>query len=284
MSIIRVIWKKISTLWPFFFSVRSIRSSSCIFPDAASTRSSVTQSPSSSTGASNRNGWLQHLRICIIMLSTDTRGFAFAIPGAPFPRELSAIMFASVPSAIALLYRTCSSVSPAKTTYTRLSGSSRTTSALSLRRRKGSRIACSFETMCEDASWDTMDAMPPPLAPSSSSKLNQDWKVVSESKMSGRMKLSSDHSSERLFCKGVPDSNRRFAARSVLSSRSNLQSLFFRRCPSSTVRYFQLSWASDLASFIAISNDVITTGRGSLRFSRLKWRLRIIARSSFVPW
>jgi hypothetical protein len=59
-----------------------MRSSSCIFPDAASTRSSMAQSPSASMGASKRNGWLQHLRICIIMLSTDTRGFAFAIPRA----------------------------------------------------------------------------------------------------------------------------------------------------------------------------------------------------------
>lgn len=56
--------------------------------------------------------------------------------------------------------------------------------------------------------------------------------------MSGRMKLSSDQSSDRLLCSGVPVRMSRLALLNVLSSRMSRQSMFLSRWPSSTTTYF----------------------------------------------
>ena len=54
--------------------------------------------------------------------------------------------------------------------------------------------------------------------------------------MSGSTKDSSDHSSESLFCSGVPDSSRRRRAPSVPSASNSTELVFLRRCASSTTR------------------------------------------------
>lgn len=105
------------------------------------------------------------------------------------------------------------------------------TSHLSLRRRKGLRMLCSFSTIlecCKEASsssWDTFE------------KSNHFSKSAREVKTSGSKKLSRDHSSLRLFCRGVPVSKSLLA---VSNSRKDLMSLqlkFFSLWPSSTTMY-----------------------------------------------
>ena len=73
---------------------------------------------------------------------------------------------------------------------------------------------------------------------STSSKSNQRSNLLSESKMLGRRKLSSDHSSRRSFCSGVPVSRRRFSLGYSLSRASRRHLMFFSRCPSSTTSSF----------------------------------------------
>mmetsp|Transcript_11281 Transcript_11281/g.35957 ORF Transcript_11281/g.35957 Transcript_11281/m.35957 type:complete len:249 (-) Transcript_11281:699-1445(-) len=87
-------------------------------------------------------------------------------------------------------------------------------------------------------------------------------------KMSGKRKLSSAHSSCRLFWMGVPVSSSRLQPAAPcmsepqmrLSSRISRQFMFFSRCPSSMMMNFQPILLSAAASRMTISYDVIITG------------------------
>lgn len=52
-----------------------------------------------------------------------------------------------------------------------------------------------------------------------------------DAKMSGRIKFNSDHSSDKLFCRGVPVSRSLFSIFKYLSSLSNLHLWFFNLWP-----------------------------------------------------
>jgi hypothetical protein len=69
----------------------------------------------------------------------------------------------------------------------------------------------------------------------------------------GSKKFSSDHSSLRLFCKGVPVMRRRVADVNVLSSRKSFESKFFMRCPSSMMMNSQLIFDRAARSLRTIS-------------------------------
>mmetsp|Transcript_34041 Transcript_34041/g.80652 ORF Transcript_34041/g.80652 Transcript_34041/m.80652 type:complete len:231 (-) Transcript_34041:854-1546(-) len=193
---------------------------------------------------------------------------------------------ASVRFPMASLYFIWVSERGAKRRYSRFLGSKPArTSDLRRRSRKGSRIVWSFEMVLLSFSSSMMRWVPPSLC-RSSSNANQSLNVARSWKISGRMKLRSDHSSERLFCSGVPESSRRLSAVSVFSSRSSRQSLFLRRWPSSTTMYFQCRLHSFLMSFIATSKEVMTTGYflpGFAFFSN-PLSLCICSRSSLDPW
>ena len=92
-------------------------------------------------------------------------------------------------------------------------GRSFATSVLSLRSTNGLMMLCSFFTTRSRCS-STESAL----------KSNQLSKSSRLPKTSGMMKLSSDHSSFRLFCSGVPDSRRRLSVDSVLSSLNSRHS------------------------------------------------------------
>mmetsp|Transcript_21437 Transcript_21437/g.53853 ORF Transcript_21437/g.53853 Transcript_21437/m.53853 type:complete len:306 (-) Transcript_21437:56-973(-) len=194
---------------------------------------------------------------------------------------------ASVKSATAELNLIWVGVRGARMTYSCFWGRPSSTSALRRRRRKGSRMVCSLEMVLLWISSSTRRAAPS-SAWRSSSKSNQVWKVARSWKMSGRMKLSRDHSSVRLFCSGVPDSSSLLAVSRVLSSLSRRQSLFLRRWPSSTTRYFHLRFWSLLLSFMATSKEVRTTGKILSLLClilRSKPTSSLICRlSSLLPW
>jgi hypothetical protein len=122
-------------------------------------------------------------------------------------------------------------------------------------------------------------------ASSLSSKSNHPWNWLRLVKTSGSRKCSSDQSSGREFCSGVPVSSSLLAVGMNLSSRMSLQSKFFKRWPSSTTRYLKLYFCRNLRSAITISNDVTITGKSCVMGCDVGKRFeRISARSCFDPW
>ena len=112
------------------------------------------------------------------------------------------------------------------------------------------------------------------------------------SNISGSRKLSKDHSSERLFCRGVPVRRSLLEALKAFKVLMSLQLRFLMRCPSSTTRYFH-SWSwKYLRSLRHISNEVTNTGMLSTsllpalglfrREERCLRRSRSL--SSWLPW
>jgi hypothetical protein len=126
-----------------------------------------------------------------------------------------------------------------------------------------------------------------------SSKLNHCWNESRSSKMSGRMKFRSDHSSAKLFCWSAPGFTGmnqlaymkrctgqdqsvctritlQLSNQSIISpipsrrKTTHLQSRFFKRCPSSTTIYFHRKPDKNCLSFIQISYVVTTTGKVAL--------------------
>ena len=163
---------------------------------------------------------------------------------------------------------------------------SSSTSCLRRRRRKGRRIWWSFVT--------TESCISPLITCSSEfsfekSKSNHAWNESRSSKIFGSRKLSSDHSSGRLFCSGVPVSSSRLHSVTVpvpviaLSSVISRQFMFLRRWPSSITTNFQPSFLSSFESRMTISYEVIITGAFVSLFLR-KCCATIARRSSLVPW
>ena len=99
-----------------------------------------------------------------------------------------------------------------------LGGNVRSTSAFSRRSRNGRNTACSLRMTVWSAA-----------APG----LNHVSKSSAEAKMSGSRKLSSAHSSCRLFCSGVPVSSSRNSDESSRTRRASNEFSFLMRCASS---------------------------------------------------
>mmetsp|Transcript_10596 Transcript_10596/g.21472 ORF Transcript_10596/g.21472 Transcript_10596/m.21472 type:complete len:210 (-) Transcript_10596:312-941(-) len=182
----------------------------------------------------------------------------------------------------------CHSDSQPKSMYSYFLGIISSTSALSRRSRKGRRIWCSLVTTpCSISPFITLSSVPSSLK----SKSNHAWKDSRSSKMLGRRKLSSDQSSVRLFCSGVPVSSsllhgcEGLTSQIDLSSRMSLQLRFFSRWPSSMMTNFQPQRLRCLASRMTISYEVISTGN-FFSLSPLPRRNcpRISARSFSGPW
>ena len=107
------------------------------------------------------------------------------------------------------------------------------TSRLTRRKRKGLRMVCKFLIKF---SWiSTLMSRFVSASSSSfsklvsSSKLNHCWNKLRSLKISGRIKLSKDHNSFKLFCKGVPVMISLFAVGNCFKHLINADSRFLRR-------------------------------------------------------
>jgi hypothetical protein len=150
------------------------------------------------------------------------------------------------------LYRSvCSFVMGAYKTYSRFLGRYLATSDFTLRRSRGCSTTCIFLT----SSCLVLSAMNSSVPSSScrSLKSNQLSNASQSRKILGSKKFSSDHSSLRLFCKGVPVMRRRVADVNVLSSRKSFESKFFMRWPSSMMMNSQLIFDRAARSLRTIS-------------------------------
>mmetsp|Transcript_39258 Transcript_39258/g.65948 ORF Transcript_39258/g.65948 Transcript_39258/m.65948 type:complete len:226 (-) Transcript_39258:17-694(-) len=222
-----VIWEKISTLCPSALRRVSRRSINLNFPHCSISSSPDGYSVWPSSWAVIRSGWLQFLRSCMsTLLSCGT-----LLTGPP-----SFFFLRSVPMLFSTSARPkacCCLVICAYRITSFLRGRLVSTSALIRRNRKGRRMECSLDTASRRRSastsvWDCSEV------PATSEKSNQLWNWPRLLKTSGRIKCSSDHSSLRLFCSGVPDSSSLLAVGMLRSSRISMQLLFFSRWPSST--------------------------------------------------
>lgn len=165
-----------------------------------------------------------------VLLSEDTRLFLASVNRSTTLFSKYARM--SVVLSLKALYKSvCSLVMGAYRTYSRFLGKYLATSDLTRRSSSGCKTTCIFFTN----SCFALSAMNSSVPSSSSRSLksNQLSKASQSRKILGRRKFSKDHSSLRLFCKGVPVMRRRVAEVKVLSSRKSLESKFFMRCPSS---------------------------------------------------
>mmetsp|Transcript_25559 Transcript_25559/g.67465 ORF Transcript_25559/g.67465 Transcript_25559/m.67465 type:complete len:242 (+) Transcript_25559:27-752(+) len=240
MSSMRVICEKIKIWWsPSALSLLRMRSSSCILPEAISRTSSTTSRPSASTGHSKRYGWLQHLRSCISTFCSRT-----CLP------ELSVSCLLSRSWYIFC----CQSESHANRMYSCFLGRPISTSALSRRSRNGRRIWWSLVTT---EFWSSPCTTFSSLSSLEKSKSNHAWNESRSSKMSGSRKLSSDHSSVRLFCSGVPVRSSRKGTAMRPSDSANEDASFLSRCPSSIVIVWKSSCSAKKASSTCSTSYVV---------------------------
>lgn len=124
-------------------------------------------------------------------------------------------------------------------THSVFSGNSFSTSFLTRRKRNGRMTWCSrlMISSCSSsfnwASFSPWRFLFTSTMPNHFSKSSQDWNTL------GRMKLSSDQSSCRLFYRGVPVRRIRYSELYCWPIVwANLLLAFFMRCPSSTTMYF----------------------------------------------
>ena len=169
--------------------------------------------------SSKRSGWLHTLRSC---MST------FMMPRKEPEPSVSRVW----PLAMKSSYSSrCRFASGHGTTTSILSLRLFSTSFLSRRSRKGRRILCSRSM----TSWLTVSV--PSIMPVTG-LLNQSLNSLWLSKMCGIRKCSSDQSSIRLFCSGVPvSSSRRFELK-LSSVCQRCERKFLMWCASSSTRYF----------------------------------------------
>mmetsp|Transcript_37736 Transcript_37736/g.92529 ORF Transcript_37736/g.92529 Transcript_37736/m.92529 type:complete len:214 (+) Transcript_37736:337-978(+) len=212
MSSNRVICEKMSTREPRAFSFGSSLSSTISLPLLSIRCTSVVYSPvtaSFCSAPSNRYGWLQHLRSCMTMLSSRVR--------------LASPLLTAVKSFISSrwYHSRCMVLMPTYSLISFFGGRSFSTSLFSRRSRNGRSTLCSFDTTA--------------CCCSASSKLNHSLKSSELENTSGSRKLSSAHSSCRLFCSGVPVISSRFCDSKMRSICDKLECSFLSRCASSTM-------------------------------------------------
>ena len=149
--------------------------------------------------------------------------------------------------------------------------------------RNGFKIPCNLEMtfarLCCSLSANST------FSSNSSLKSNQLLNWSKDENTSGNKKCNKDHNSGKLFCNGVPVNSNLFAAGIIFNSRINLQSKFFNRCPSSTIKYLNWYFCKNLRSNMAISNDVTITGKLSSTTVLTGIRVFLIsALSCLLPW
>mmetsp|Transcript_5328 Transcript_5328/g.16713 ORF Transcript_5328/g.16713 Transcript_5328/m.16713 type:complete len:238 (+) Transcript_5328:1963-2676(+) len=147
-----------------------------------------------------------------------------------------------------------------------LGGRSPSTSPLTRRSKKGRSTLCSLLITSSSTSL--------------SSRSNHSRHCSAEEKMSGSKKLSSAHSSCKLFCRGVPVISRRECDERLRSTCESRDCSFFIRCASSTITYRQANLRKAVASLVTISYDVThTSNMPGCSLSAMS-----AARSSLSPW
>mmetsp|Transcript_11440 Transcript_11440/g.23912 ORF Transcript_11440/g.23912 Transcript_11440/m.23912 type:complete len:217 (-) Transcript_11440:773-1423(-) len=114
----------------------------------------------------------------------------------------------------------------------------------------------------------------------SPSILNQSSNCSLSWKSSGTRKLSSAHSSCRLFCRGVPVMSSRLLHFSVRSTTLSREFSFLMRCASSMMMYRQWNFLRRAFSVMIISKEVTQMSHlpGTISSSRMR------RRSSLLPW
>jgi len=184
--------------------------------------------------SSKRSGWLHTLRSCMR---------TFMMPR----KEPEPSVLRVWPLAIKSSYRRrCRLERGHGTTCSILSLSDFSTSFLRRRSKKGRRILCSRSM----TSWLTVSV--PSIMPVTGLE-NQSLNSLCDSKICGMRKCSSDQSSMRLFCSGVPvSSSRRFELK-LSSVCQRCERKFLMWCASSSTRYFHFlrrkaawSWMTSL--------------------------------------
>lgn len=198
-SSMRVICEKMRTRDPRSCRRGSSLSSSTILP-LFSTRWSPVMKGGPGSAPSNRYGWLQHLRSCMTTLSRRERSAEPSIAATSFCSS-------------ALYHLRCISLMPILRMVSFLGGRPRSTSALRRRSKKGRRTLCSCDTTSASRAALASSPPSPPSAaapsPGAAPAPNHSSNFSEDEKTSGSRKLSSAHSSCRLFCKGVPVMSRR---------------------------------------------------------------------------
>lgn len=143
------------------------------------------------------------------------------------------------------------------------------TSDLTRRNKNGLKILCSASTTFLLFS----------SSPFASSLFKNVFRSSYSEKISGQMKLSSENSSCRLFCKGVPVMSNRPRDVNERTILARTPSAFLMRCASSMTRYSKDNFFNGPFSIRQISKDVMQTSK-----SCVKSRDWIISdRSSLVP-
>mmetsp|Transcript_22232 Transcript_22232/g.51141 ORF Transcript_22232/g.51141 Transcript_22232/m.51141 type:complete len:222 (-) Transcript_22232:1199-1864(-) len=185
-----------------------------------------------SSTPSNRYGWLQHLRSCITKLSSRDLLAVSAAPDDWYRASMSRLRM--------FLY--CSLCIGASCVYTMssvLGGSDPSTSVLTRRSKKGrSTLWSLLMTACSTCL---------------SCRSNHESKSSDDEKTSGMRKLSSAHSSCRLFCIGVPVISSRECDENERSTCESFDSSFFMRCASSTMMYRHANFRNAFCSRVTIS-------------------------------
>lgn len=164
-------------------------------------------------------------------------------------------------------------------TFSTFLGNSVSTSLLTLLRRNGRNTWCSLSTIRCCSSWLSFIVS---LLVLEIGIENHFWKSSEQLKTFGRRKLSSAHSSLRLFWSGVPVSNSRcLKSYYLIITLAKPLSLFFILCPSSTTTYYQWCFLRTFRSLMMKSLVV----RQTLHLKEVEdINLLIRALSVGLPW
>jgi hypothetical protein len=155
---------------------------------------------------------------------------------------------------------------------------------LTLRKRKGRRTLCSWETTCSCCSSES----PLPLNQASKSSLeektsapHQDYQLrqslcPTENKLPGKIKFRSAHNSCKLFCKGVPVMSSLPRLVKLLTIWLSKESTFLILCASSMMIYSQANFCRTDFSLKQTSYEVMRTSKSEtiIRFLIISARTR----------
>src|SRR3989338_4263421 len=258
----RVIWLKISTRESRDLSRGSSLSSSTSFADAATMCSPLTYGGPGSA-PSKRYGWLAHLRSCITRFRRRRR---------PCPLTPATPLIASMSLERMLTYHSrCKGERPTYSLISFFGGRLRSTSAFLRLSMNGRSTLCSLLTTSCCLSFSC-----------SADTSNHESKSLDDENTSVRRKLSSAHSSCRLFCSGVPVISRWYSDEYMRTTCDRSESSFLMRCASSMTMYFHLNLDSAARSLDTSSYVVITMSY--CIFDGTRCSAMTAARSAFFSW
>eukprot|EP00964_Phaeocystis_antarctica_P050375 scaffold29246_cov66-Phaeocystis_antarctica.AAC.7 len=231
--------EKSSTRWPSERSLGRSLARSTSLPEAESIASRASASPmprvTDSSTPRIRKGWLQHLRSSICTLSSEGSGACSRPETSTSRRASSTARYIFFWSSVISTHTTVSSSGASES-------SPLSTSPLRRRSKYGRMASRSSST------WSAAVSVP-----------KRSRNASSDGKSSGSSRLSSAHSSVVLFCSGVPVSMTVYSALTARSSAATAESLFLRRCASSTTITRHGMAPSSSKSSRSVSYDVSST-------------------------